>query len=81
MVIYDANNGTKERRRKIAEKFVAAGIHVIMLGPVVNAELYTLIEARTESICDDEEMILANIRSVKISSPDVRNTHALYHCD
>ncbi|KAI0729849.1 6-phosphofructo-2-kinase-domain-containing protein [Fomitopsis betulina] len=56
VVIYDANNGTKERRRSIAEKFVAAGIHVVML----------------ESICDDEEMILANIRSVKISSPDYR---------
>ncbi|EPS93408.1 hypothetical protein FOMPIDRAFT_76025 [Fomitopsis schrenkii] len=56
VLIYDANNGTKERRRSIAEKFVAAGIHVIML----------------ESICDDEELILANIRSVKISSPDYR---------
>lgn len=34
-MIYDANNGTQERRRKIAEKFVAAGIHVVMLGLVV----------------------------------------------
>ena len=36
-MIYDANNGTKERRRSIAEKFVAAGIHVIMLGRLVTS--------------------------------------------
>ncbi|PCH35197.1 bifunctional 6-phosphofructo-2-kinase/fructose-2,6-bisphosphate 2-phosphatase [Wolfiporia cocos MD-104 SS10] len=56
VLIYDANNGTVERRQSIAERFKKAGIHVIML----------------ESQCDDEEMILANIRSVKISSPDYR---------
>lgn len=32
VVIYDANNGTRERRNAIAEKFDKAGIHVIMLG-------------------------------------------------
>ncbi|KAI0739075.1 6-phosphofructo-2-kinase-domain-containing protein [Daedaleopsis nitida] len=56
VVIYDANNGTRERRQAIAEKFDKAGIHVIML----------------ESSCDNEDMILSNIRSVKISSPDYR---------
>ncbi|RPD55999.1 bifunctional 6-phosphofructo-2-kinase/fructose-2,6-bisphosphate 2-phosphatase [Lentinus tigrinus ALCF2SS1-6] len=55
VVIYDANNGTRERRNAVAEKFDKAGIHVIML----------------ESSCDNEEIILSNIRSVKISSPDV----------
>ncbi|KAI0716444.1 bifunctional 6-phosphofructo-2-kinase/fructose-2,6-bisphosphate 2-phosphatase [Earliella scabrosa] len=54
VVIYDANNGTRERRQAIAEKFDKAGIHVVML----------------ESLCDNEELILSNIRSVKISSPD-----------
>lgn len=56
VAIYDANNGTRERRQKIAEKFDKAGIHIIML----------------ESLCDNEEIIIANIRSVKISSPDYR---------
>ncbi|KAL4249477.1 Bifunctional 6-phosphofructo-2-kinase/fructose-2,6-bisphosphate 2-phosphatase [Abortiporus biennis] len=56
VVIYDANNGTRERRNTLAEKFDKAGIHVVML----------------ESLCDNEEIIMANIRSVKISSPDYR---------
>ncbi|TCD70711.1 hypothetical protein EIP91_002087 [Steccherinum ochraceum] len=56
VVIYDANNGTVERRQNIAERFDKAGIHIVML----------------ESLCDNEEIILSNIRSVKISSPDYR---------
>lgn len=32
VVIYDANNGTAERRNAVAEKFDKAGIHVVMLG-------------------------------------------------
>ena len=32
VVIYDANNGTKERRQRIADKFIKHGIHVILLG-------------------------------------------------
>ncbi|THU84353.1 bifunctional 6-phosphofructo-2-kinase/fructose-2,6-bisphosphate 2-phosphatase [Dendrothele bispora CBS 962.96] len=56
VVIYDANNGTKAARHALAEKFSKEGIHVIML----------------ESMCDNKEIIEANIRSVKISSPDYR---------
>ncbi|KAI0078320.1 bifunctional 6-phosphofructo-2-kinase/fructose-2,6-bisphosphate 2-phosphatase [Panus rudis PR-1116 ss-1] len=56
VVIYDANNGRVELRQKLAEKFDPAGIHVIFL----------------ESLCDNEEIIMQNIRSVKISSPDYR---------
>ncbi|KAJ3994306.1 bifunctional 6-phosphofructo-2-kinase/fructose-2,6-bisphosphate 2-phosphatase [Lentinula boryana] len=56
VVIYDANNGTREARQKLAERFHKKGIHVIML----------------ESVCDNKEIIEANIRSVKISSPDYR---------
>ncbi|PIL23541.1 hypothetical protein GSI_14854 [Ganoderma sinense ZZ0214-1] len=56
VVIYDANNGTAVRRNAVAEKFDKAGIHVVML----------------ESSCDNEDLILSNIRSVKISSPDYR---------
>lgn len=32
MVIYDANNGTRESRQQLAEKFDKKGIHVIFLG-------------------------------------------------
>ncbi|KAF8813143.1 bifunctional 6-phosphofructo-2-kinase/fructose-2,6-bisphosphate 2-phosphatase [Phlegmacium glaucopus] len=56
VVIYDANNGTRAIRQAIAEKFDAAGIHVVML----------------ESICDNKEIIETNIRNVKISSPDYK---------
>lgn len=55
VVIYDANNGTKAARQALAEKFDKSGIHVVML----------------ESLCDNKEIIEANIRGVKISSPDV----------
>ncbi|TRM62187.1 6-phosphofructo-2-kinase-domain-containing protein [Schizophyllum amplum] len=56
VVIYDANNGTRAARATLAKKFSDAGIHVIML----------------ESVCDNQEIIEGNIRSVKISSPDYR---------
>ncbi|KAH9998625.1 bifunctional 6-phosphofructo-2-kinase/fructose-2,6-bisphosphate 2-phosphatase [Russula vinacea] len=55
-VIYDANNGRREQRKRVAEKFGKEGIHVVIL----------------ESICDDPAIIERNIRSVKISSPDAR---------
>ena len=32
VVIYDANNGTRERRQTLAEKFDKEGIHIVMLG-------------------------------------------------
>ncbi|KZS96249.1 bifunctional 6-phosphofructo-2-kinase/fructose-2,6-bisphosphate 2-phosphatase [Sistotremastrum niveocremeum HHB9708] len=56
VVIYDANNGSQGRRRRLAEKFVKEGIHVIFL----------------ETLCDNMEIVEANIRSVKISSPDYK---------
>ncbi|KAF8207267.1 6-phosphofructo-2-kinase-domain-containing protein [Mycena galopus ATCC 62051] len=56
VVIYDANNGTRAARQALAEKFDKAGVHVIIL----------------ESLCDNQEIIERNIRSVKISSPDYR---------
>ncbi|KAI0000183.1 bifunctional 6-phosphofructo-2-kinase/fructose-2,6-bisphosphate 2-phosphatase [Russula compacta] len=55
-VIYDANNGRREQRQRVAAKFGKEGIHVVIL----------------ESICDDPAVIERNIRSVKISSPDYR---------
>ncbi|KAJ3831665.1 6-phosphofructo-2-kinase-domain-containing protein [Lentinula raphanica] len=57
VVIYDANNGTRHARKALADKWAGRGVHVIML----------------ESVCDNKEIIEANIRSVKISSPDYRD--------
>ncbi|ORY20384.1 putative cytoplasm protein [Naematelia encephala] len=54
VVIYDANNGNVKARRECLDKFGSRGVHVIFL----------------ESICDKEDIITANIRSVKLSSPD-----------
>ncbi|KAH6906823.1 cytoplasmic protein [Coprinopsis sp. MPI-PUGE-AT-0042] len=47
VVIYDANNGRKETRDELARKFEDRGIHVVML----------------ESLCDNRDIIEANIRS------------------
>ncbi|CAO1628719.1 unnamed protein product [Sympodiomycopsis kandeliae] len=57
VVIYDANNGTQDRRYAIRETFGKLGIHVMFL----------------ESICTDKAIVEANVRSVKISSPDYVN--------
>ncbi|PVF96860.1 6PF2K-domain-containing protein [Serendipita vermifera] len=57
VAIYDANNGTKESRMKLYNKFHCLGYHVIFL----------------ESVCTNQDIVLANIRSVKISSPDYAN--------
>ncbi|PWN47122.1 bifunctional 6-phosphofructo-2-kinase/fructose-2,6-bisphosphate 2-phosphatase [Violaceomyces palustris] len=54
VVIYDANNGQQARRYAIREKFGKLGIHVMFL----------------ESICTDKSIVEANVRSVKLSSPD-----------
>ncbi|KAL2138485.1 hypothetical protein VTI28DRAFT_6728 [Corynascus sepedonium] len=52
--ILDATNSTKERRRWVLDRLTKEGIEVIFV----------------ESKCDDEELIMANIRDVKTSSPD-----------
>ncbi|KAI8081660.1 6-phosphofructo-2-kinase-domain-containing protein [Halteromyces radiatus] len=52
--IYDGNNVTEDRRRDIRDRLVAQDIHPLFI----------------ESICNKPEIVLANIRSVKISSPD-----------
>ncbi|KIJ28177.1 hypothetical protein M422DRAFT_37420 [Sphaerobolus stellatus SS14] len=58
VVIYDANNGTVKARNELAEKFDKQGVHVIFL----------------ESVLTSDEIVEANIRSVKISSPDYKGT-------
>ncbi|GAA5878691.1 hypothetical protein JCM8547_002133 [Rhodosporidiobolus lusitaniae] len=54
VAIYDANNGTKAARIALRQKFEAQGVNVFFI----------------ENICDREDIVEANIRSVKISSPD-----------
>lgn len=80
VVIYDANNGTQRARQTLAEKFDKEGIHVILLGKHVRQRCegsqLTAISPLLESICDNKEIIETNIRSVKISSPDV-GSHSL----
>lgn len=54
--ILDATNSTLERRKWVLEVCNANGIEVLFV----------------ESKCDDEELIMANIRDVKTGSPDYR---------
>lgn len=54
--ILDATNSTKERRRWVTDTFTRHGVEVLFV----------------ESKCDDEEMIMANIRDVKLTSPDYK---------
>ncbi|KAE8214205.1 hypothetical protein CF327_g2397 [Tilletia walkeri] len=57
VVIYDANNSTQKRRYAIRERFGKMGVSVMFM----------------ESICTDQSIVEANVRSVKISSPDYVN--------
>ncbi len=52
--ILDATNSTKERRKWVLDTITKEGIELIFV----------------ESRCDDEELIMANIRDVKTTSPD-----------
>lgn len=55
VAIYDAVNPTSSGRRALSKELAARGIQALFI----------------ESICDNAEIIEANVRSVKISSPDV----------
>lgn len=52
--ILDATNSTKDRRKWVMDTCTREGIEVLFV----------------ESKCDNEEMIMANIRDVKTTSPD-----------
>ncbi|KAI9359229.1 histidine phosphatase superfamily [Zopfochytrium polystomum] len=54
VAIYDATNSTRERRGRIMARCEAADVPVMFV----------------EMVCDDEEIIVANIKEVKLSSPD-----------
>ncbi|KAI0019798.1 6-phosphofructo-2-kinase [Xylariomycetidae sp. FL0641] len=54
--ILDATNSTKERRKWVLDVCTREGIEVLFV----------------ESKCDNEEMIMANIRDVKTTSPDYK---------
>ncbi|KAI8082208.1 6-phosphofructo-2-kinase-domain-containing protein [Thamnidium elegans] len=57
VAIYDATNSTTKRRRWLCDQLGKHDIQVLFI----------------ESICQDEELILANIKDVKLSSPDYVN--------
>jgi broad specificity phosphatase PhoE/predicted kinase len=52
--IYDATNGTRERRQLVLSRCQAAGWMVIFV----------------ESVCNDDAIIDSNVRQTKLSSPD-----------
>jgi 6-phosphofructo-2-kinase/fructose-2,6-biphosphatase 2 len=52
--ILDATNSTKDRRKWVTDMFANHGVEVLFV----------------ESKCDDESLIMANIRDVKTTSPD-----------
>jgi 6-phosphofructo-2-kinase/fructose-2,6-biphosphatase 2 len=54
--ILDATNSTKSRRQWINKRCVSQNIEVLFV----------------ESFCDDEDLIMSNIREVKTTSPDYR---------
>jgi 6-phosphofructo-2-kinase/fructose-2,6-biphosphatase 2 len=56
VAILDATNSTKERRQWIYEKCHEADIEALFV----------------ESICDDEDLIMSNIKEVKTTSPDYK---------
>lgn len=70
-MIYDANNGTRAARQRLAEKFDKAGIHVVILGSNPPSSGAHVAQLFAETLCDNKEIIETNIRNVKISSPDV----------
>ena len=55
--ILDATNSTKERRKWVMDVCTKEGIEVLFV----------------ESKCDDEDLIMANIRDVKTTSPDYKD--------
>lgn len=57
IAIYDATNSTRVRRAVVAERLKEAGLRVLFL----------------ESVCDDQEIIEANIRATKLRAPDYAN--------
>ncbi|KAF7730973.1 Fructose-2,6-bisphosphatase [Apophysomyces ossiformis] len=57
VAIYDATNSTRERRKYIHDELTKENIQVFFI----------------ESICQDEALITANIKDVKLSSPDYAN--------
>lgn len=54
VAIYDATNSTRERRERVLKRCQESNVQVVFV----------------ESICHDPEIILNNIKEVKISSPD-----------
>jgi len=50
-VIYDANNGRREQRQRVAAKFGKEGIHVVILGSVSLLRLTSLPSFSSPNTC------------------------------
>lgn len=63
-------------------KYHGLGYHVIFLGESLSqgCSLEQCRDSPAESSCTNQEIVLANIRSVKISSPDVSCYLGLVNC-
>ena len=58
VAIYDATNGTPERRQLVRERLAAHNLRAVFV----------------ESVCTDPELVEANIRETKLSMPDYAQT-------
>ncbi len=54
VAIYDATNGTRERRDRVARRCAERGVDVVFI----------------ESVCTDPEIVAHNVRQTKVHSPD-----------
>lgn len=69
-------NGTRALRKQIRSDYEALGINVFFIGAFgfsggCEGKTADRCFDVAENICDREDIVEANIRSVKISSPDV----------
>lgn len=77
VAVYDANSESAERRKYIYDRLTEMQIQPIFIGKYLHVGMLSDVERgidrfiTTESICNKPEVVQANIRSVKISSPDV----------
>ncbi|KAJ2961772.1 hypothetical protein NQZ79_g3078 [Umbelopsis isabellina] len=78
VAVYDANSESAERRKYIYDRLTEMQIQPIFIGKYLHVGMLPDVERgidrfiTTESICNKPEVVQANIRSVKISSPDKR---------
>lgn len=66
VVIYDANNGDKQSRKELVDKFEGRGVHVIFLGECENRREGRLIRLGMESTANHRVSPCSNLESSSI---------------